>query len=39
MVLADWVGRVAIFPWQVPAGLVAMMMGGPFFLWLLWRMK
>ncbi|KAB0623570.1 Fe(3+)-hydroxamate ABC transporter permease FhuB [Castellaniella defragrans] len=37
MILADWVGRVAAFPWQVPAGLVAMMIGGPFFLWLLWR--
>jgi iron complex transport system permease protein len=37
MILADWVGRVVTFPWQVPAGLVAMMIGGPFFLWLLWR--
>jgi iron complex transport system permease protein len=39
MTLADWVGREAVFPWQIPAGLVAMMVGGPFFLWLLWRMK
>ncbi|OWT62149.1 Fe3+-hydroxamate ABC transporter permease FhuB [Candidimonas nitroreducens] len=39
MVLADWVGRMAAFPWQIPGGLVAMLLGGPFFLWLLWRMK
>jgi iron complex transport system permease protein len=39
MILADWVGRMAAFPWQVPGGLVAMLLGGPFFLWLLWRMK
>jgi iron complex transport system permease protein len=39
MVLADWVGRVAVFPWQIPAGLVAMLAGGPVFLWFLWRSK
>ena len=39
MVLADWGGRMAAFPWQIPGGLVAMLLGGPFFLWLLWRMK
>lgn len=39
MILADWVGRVAAFPWQIPAGLIAMLLGGPFFLWLLWRTK
>jgi iron complex transport system permease protein len=39
MTLADWAGRVATFPWQVPAGLIAMLLGGPFFLWLLWRTK
>ncbi|ALM86798.1 Fe3+-siderophore ABC transporter permease [Bordetella sp. N] len=37
MVLADWAGRVIVFPWQVPAGLVAMLVGGPAFLWFLWR--
>lgn len=37
MILADWVGRVIVFPWQVPAGLVAMLIGGPAFLWFLWR--
>ncbi|VCU68784.1 Iron(3+)-hydroxamate import system permease protein FhuB [Pigmentiphaga humi] len=39
MVLADWAGRIAVFPWQIPAGLVAMLAGGPAFLWLLWRSK
>lgn len=37
MILADWVGRTIAFPWQVPAGLVAMLLGGPAFLWFLWR--
>jgi iron complex transport system permease protein len=25
---ADWVGRVALFPYEVPAGIVAMLLGG-----------
>jgi iron complex transport system permease protein len=39
MVLADWIGRIVVFPWQIPAGLVAMLAGGPVFLWFLWRSK
>ncbi|CAP44557.1 Fe(3+)-hydroxamate ABC transporter permease FhuB [Achromobacter pulmonis] len=39
MVAADWLGRTVIFPWQIPAGLIAMLAGGPVFLWLLWRNK
>ena len=37
MVLADWLGRMVAFPWQVPAGLVATFVGGLYFLWLMWR--
>ncbi len=29
MVVADWVGRTILFPYQVPAGLVATLIGGP----------
>lgn len=37
MLLADWLGRSVIFPYQVPAGLLASVIGGPFLLWLLGR--
>ncbi len=37
MVTADFVGRTLAFPWQLPAGLVAAMIGAPVFLWLLSR--
>lgn len=37
MVAADFVGRSIAFPWQMPAGLVAAMIGAPVFLWLLSR--
>ncbi|MER9656831.1 Fe(3+)-hydroxamate ABC transporter permease FhuB [Mesorhizobium sp. M0152] len=37
MVAADWIGRTAIFPRQVPAGLVATLIGGPVLMWLLRR--
>ncbi|MGY3617876.1 Fe(3+)-hydroxamate ABC transporter permease FhuB [Bradyrhizobium sp. USDA 10063] len=35
MVAADWAGRVVIFPFQMPAGIFAMMIAGPYLLWLL----
>jgi ferric hydroxamate transport system permease protein len=35
MVAADWIGRTVIFPRQVPAGLVATLIGGPVLMWLL----
>ncbi|MBW6392190.1 Fe(3+)-hydroxamate ABC transporter permease FhuB [Billgrantia antri] len=38
MVLADWVGRQVIFPYEMPAGLVASLIGGAYFLWGLRRM-
>lgn len=37
LVLADWLGRNIIFPFQIPAGLLATMVGGPFLLVLIAR--
>ncbi|MBB3771269.1 iron complex transport system permease protein [Angulomicrobium tetraedrale] len=37
LVTADFLGRTIAFPWQMPAGLVASMIGAPAFLWLLSR--
>ncbi len=37
MVLADWLGRNMLFPWQVPAGRMATCLGAPYVLWLLRR--
>ncbi|ADH90910.1 transport system permease protein [Ancylobacter novellus DSM 506] len=37
MLGADFVGRTLAFPWQLPAGLIASMLGAPVFLWLLTR--
>ncbi|MPZ39507.1 MAG: Fe(3+)-hydroxamate ABC transporter permease FhuB [Rhizobiales bacterium] len=39
MTLADWGGRVIIFPFQMPAGLLATMIGGPYLMWLLHRAR
>lgn len=35
MLLADFLGRVVIFPYQIPAGLLATFIGAPCFIWLL----
>ncbi|WP_198333540.1 Fe(3+)-hydroxamate ABC transporter permease FhuB [Psychrobacter namhaensis] len=35
MVLADWVGRYVIFPYELPAGTIAAIIGGAYFLWLI----
>ncbi|TIN31523.1 MAG: Fe(3+)-hydroxamate ABC transporter permease FhuB, partial [Mesorhizobium sp.] len=32
LVSADWAGRMLIFPWQIPAGLLAALVGGPYFM-------
>ncbi|ELA09319.1 iron-hydroxamate transporter permease subunit [Moraxella macacae 0408225] len=37
MLLADWVGRYAIFPYEIPAGVIASVVGGVYFLWLMRR--
>lgn len=33
MVLADWLGRQILFPQEIPAGLMASLLGGSYFLW------
>ncbi|EPF18082.1 Iron(III)-hydroxamate import system permease protein fhuB [Cedecea davisae] len=35
MLVADWLGRSLIFPFQIPAGLLATLCGAPYFIWLL----
>ncbi|SNB67112.1 iron complex transport system permease protein [Arboricoccus pini] len=35
MVAADWLGRMILFPYEIPAGLVATLIGTPYLLWLL----
>lgn len=37
MVVADWLGRNILFPWQIPAGLLATLIGAPYFLVLMRR--
>jgi len=37
LLLADWIGRNILFPFQVPAGLLAALVGGPFLLYLIGR--
>lgn len=39
VVVGDFVGRVLIAPSQLPAGLVVSLIGTPYFLWLLHRMR
>jgi ABC-type Fe3+-siderophore transport system permease subunit len=35
MALADWIARVAVFPWYLPTGLVAALVGAPVLMLLL----
>ncbi|WP_413190566.1 Fe(3+)-hydroxamate ABC transporter permease FhuB [Psychrobacter sp. AT9] len=35
MVIADWIGRYVIFPYELPAGTIAAIIGGGYFLWLI----
>ena len=37
MVGADWLGRIVLFPRQIPAGLVATLVGVPVLMWLVAR--
>lgn len=39
LVAADWLGRNLLFPWQIPAGLVCALIGGPLFLLLMWQRR
>ncbi|WP_051229111.1 FecCD family ABC transporter permease [Paludibacterium yongneupense] len=36
---ADWLARSAIYPAELPVGVITSLTGAPFFLWLLWRNK
>ncbi|MGC3874965.1 Fe(3+)-hydroxamate ABC transporter permease FhuB [Halomonas sp. GXIMD04776] len=38
MILADWLGRQWLFPNEIPAGLVASLLGAAYFLWGLRRL-
>lgn len=38
MILADWLGRQWLYPQEIPAGLVAALLGGAYFLWGLRRL-
>lgn len=35
LVFADWCGRMVLFPYQIPAGLLSTFIGAPYFIWLL----
>lgn len=37
MLFADWAGRQWLFPDQIPAGLMASLLGGSYFIFSLWR--
>ncbi len=37
MMLSDWLSRLAAFPYQLPLGLFAALIGGPYLIWLLGR--
>ncbi|WP_373282441.1 iron ABC transporter permease [Conyzicola nivalis] len=37
--VADTLGRTAIAPAQLPAGLLTAVVGAPYFVWLLWRSR
>lgn len=39
MIAADWFGRTVIYPFQLPAGAIASMVGGVWFLIMLVRMR
>lgn len=35
LVVADWLGRMVLFPYQIPAGLLSTFIGAPYFIYLL----
>lgn len=39
MIGSDWLGRTALFPMQLPAGSVASVLGGGYFMYLLLRRR
>ncbi|XBS71662.1 Fe(3+)-hydroxamate ABC transporter permease FhuB [Acerihabitans sp. KWT182] len=39
LVAADWLGRTLLMPRELPAGLVATLLGAPYLMWLLMRRR
>ncbi|MBO1437347.1 iron ABC transporter permease [Meiothermus sp. CFH 77666] len=39
LTLADWAARVVVRPAELPVGVITTLLGGPFFLYLLWRAR
>lgn len=39
MLFADWLGRMLLFPMQIPAGLLATFIGAPYFIYLLYKQQ
>ncbi|MFP1462270.1 iron chelate uptake ABC transporter family permease subunit [Escherichia coli] len=39
VILADSIGRLAFLPSKLPAGIIISLIGGPFFLLLLWQCR
>lgn len=39
MIIADWIGRYIIFPYEIPAGTIAAVIGGAYFLYLMRRIR
>lgn len=37
LIAADWLSRMVIYPYQIPVGLFAALIGGPYLVWLLNR--
>lgn len=39
MLIADWVGRYIIFPYEIPAGILASVIGGGYFLFMMRKFR
>ncbi|WP_227429407.1 Fe(3+)-hydroxamate ABC transporter permease FhuB [Psychrobacter sp. I-STPA6b] len=39
MLIADWIGRYAIFPYEIPAGTIAALIGGVYFIYLIRHLR
>lgn len=39
LALCDWAARTAIAPAEIPVGILTALLGGPFFLWMLLRVR
>ena len=39
LVCADLLARTLVVPAELPIGIVTALLGGPFFLWLLWHQR